>query len=59
MMTLEELKEYLKSNATEFDLLDVLDISIEELVEFFDHKIDAKFDSVLAYFDLNTEENNE
>lgn len=57
--TLEELKEYLKANATEDDLLDVLNITVEELVEFFDHKIDNSFDDVLEYFDLNNEEADE
>ncbi len=58
-MTLEELKDYLKSNATEDDLLDVLKISIDDLVEQFDYKIDNKFEKVLTYFDLDNEDDDE
>jgi len=58
-LTLEELKDYLKSNATEDDLLDVLKISIDDLVEQFDYKIDNKFEKVLTYFDLDNEDDDE
>jgi hypothetical protein len=52
-MTLTELQEYLKSNASEEDLLDVLHITTEDLVEFFDSRIDERYDEVLTYFGLD------
>lgn len=54
--TLEELKEFLKANASEEDLLDVLNITAEQLVERFDDVIDDKFDTVLDYFGMTPEE---
>lgn len=55
-MTLEELKEYLKSNASEEDILDVLGLDVDILVEQFDYLIDEKFEEVLSYFDLEEDE---
>jgi hypothetical protein len=54
-MTLEELKEYLTKNVNEVDLLEVLDISAEELVEVFSDKIEENFDRVLVQFELGEE----
>lgn len=54
--TLEELKEFLKANASEEDLLDVLAITAEHLVERFDDVIDDRFDAVLEYFGMTPEE---
>lgn len=58
-LTLEELKEYLKSDANEDDLIDVLEISVEELVEAFDHKIDLHFEKTLTYFGLDEDDTDE
>lgn len=55
-MTLEELKEYLKANATEDDIIDVLGLTIDHLVEQFDYLIVENFDEVLSYFDLDEED---
>lgn len=52
-LTLTELQEYLKSNASEEDLIDVLQITSEDLVEMFDHKIDRHFEKILTYFGLD------
>lgn len=57
--TLEELKEFLKSSASEEDILDVLNINVEQLIERFDDVIDDKFDSVLEYFGLTVEDEDE
>lgn len=54
--TLEELKEFLKSNASEDDILDVLNITIEQLLERFDDEIDDKFETILSYFGLDDNE---
>ena len=55
-VTLEELKEYLKANATEDDIIDVLGLTIDHLVEQFDYLIVENFDEVLSYFDLDEED---
>lgn len=51
-VTLEELKERLKDRVDETTLLEILDISTDELVERFEDKIDDRFDKLVRdYFD--------
>jgi uncharacterized protein with WD repeat len=53
--TLEELKERL-AQCDELTILELLDISSEELVIFLEDQIEYKYDILLEYFD---EDNNE
>ncbi|MBT9146154.1 MAG: hypothetical protein DDT42_02036 [candidate division WS2 bacterium] len=59
MMTLEELKEYLKYYATEEELVDILGISVKTIVDHFDNLIDMNFEKVLDYYGLEEEEEEE
>lgn len=44
MLTIEELKQKIKERMTEVDLVDLLEITTDELVEAFLDKIEDKFD---------------
>jgi hypothetical protein len=44
MLTIEELKQKIKEQIPEVDLLDVLEITTDDLVEAFPDKIEDKFD---------------
>jgi hypothetical protein len=55
-MTLEELKEHLVRHGDIIFLLDVLDLSMEELVEALTDHIEDKFDKVVEDYDLIGEE---
>jgi len=47
-VTLEELKEKLKARVDEITLLEILEISSEELVDRFEDFIENKFDKLVA-----------
>ena len=49
--TLAELKEALVMEYDEYTLLEILDISSEELVEAFEEKIQNKFDKLVEDLD--------
>lgn len=57
-MTLRELQEYIAKNVNEVDLLELLDISSEELVEVFSDKIEDKFDKLIIDLELENDETN-
>jgi hypothetical protein len=44
MLTIEELKQKIKERMMEVDLVDLLEITTDELVEAFLDKIEDKFD---------------
>jgi ribosome assembly protein YihI (activator of Der GTPase) len=46
-ITLTELKEYMKSQVSEIDILELLDISSEELVEYFSDSIEDRMDELI------------
>lgn len=58
-LTLEELKEYMAKQVSELDILELLDITSEELVEAFTDEIEEKLDSLVREFELCDEENYE
>ena len=47
MLTLPELKERLVAEYDEISLLEILDISAEDLVEAFVEKIEQRFDKLV------------
>lgn len=53
--TIEELKEKL-SQCDEMTILELLDISSEELVEFLHDQIEYKYDQLIEYFDEDSNE---
>lgn len=54
MKTLEELKDYISHNVPEVDLLELLDISSEDLVNKFQDEIEEKYNELII--DLELEE---
>jgi hypothetical protein len=58
-MTLEELKEHLVRHGDIIFLLDVLDLSMEQLVEALTDHIEEQFDKVVDDYDLVEEDNDE
>lgn len=58
-LTLEELKEYMAKQVSELDILELLDITSEELVEAFTDEIEEKMDSLVREFELCDEEDYE
>ena len=50
MLTFEELKEKLKRE-DEVSLLELLDIESEDLVEMFEHKIEARFEILVEDYE--------
>jgi hypothetical protein len=57
--TLEELKENLVRHGDIVFLLDVLDLSMEELVEALSEHIEDNFDTILEEYDWIEGENDE
>lgn len=53
--TLEELKERM-SQLDELTIIELLDISSEELVEFLSDQIEYKYDQLIEYFDDSNED---
>lgn len=51
MYTVHELKEKLKVACDETGILEVLDISVEEILERFEDKIEAKLESLSEEFE--------
>jgi len=47
MLTLQELKEKMTENLSEIDVLELLEISTEDLVERFSDKIEDKYEQIL------------
>lgn len=58
-LTLEELKQALQSRVDEVSLLEVLDISAEEIVERFTDKIEERYGKLSRDFDTGYEEEEE
>lgn len=56
-MTLEELKDYIAHNVDEVDVLELLNISAEDLVDAFEDKVDEHFDKLII--DLELEQDDE
>jgi uncharacterized protein YeeX (DUF496 family) len=54
--TLEELKEYISSNVAELDLVELLNLTSEDLVEAFHDTIEAKYDYLIKELELTKEE---
>lgn len=55
MITLQELKEKL-IREDEVSILELLEISSEDLVEMFEHRIDARYEVLIEeYIDDSTE----
>jgi len=54
--TLEELKEYIKENVDEVDLLELLNASAEDLVDRFSDIIEDKFDHFIMQLGLSEED---
>jgi hypothetical protein len=50
MLTLEELKERM-AREEETVLMEVLEISSEDLVEAFDHRIEARYETLCEDYD--------
>jgi hypothetical protein len=55
-ITLEELKEYIKSNVNEVDILEHLNIDSEELVETFSDKIEDKMVKLIRELELTEDD---
>lgn len=47
MLTLQELKDKMTENLSEIDVLELLEISTEDLVERFSDKIEDKYEQIL------------
>lgn len=54
-LTLEELKERLAQQVDEVTLLELLDISAEDIVERFSDEIEEKFDKLCKEFSIESE----
>ena len=59
MMTFSELKERMSDRLNPDELVEILDISSEELVEAFQYKIEERLDYFLGEFDNEEESNTE
>lgn len=53
-MTIEELKSYISHNVDEVDVLELLNLTAEDLVEAFHERIEEKCDKLII--DLELEE---
>lgn len=51
-MTIIELEEYIKRNVDEVDLLELLNITAEDLVEAFHDQIEDEFDYLVKELEL-------
>jgi hypothetical protein len=58
-MTIEELKEYISHNVDEVDVLELLNISSEDLVEAFHEVVEDKFDKLIADLELEQDDDYE
>jgi hypothetical protein len=47
MLTLQELKDKMTENLSEIDVMELLEISTEDLVERFSDKIEDKYEQIL------------
>ncbi len=56
MLTFKELKERMSERLNPDDLIEILEISSEELVEAFQDKIQERLDHFLGEFDEESEE---
>jgi|DEB0MinimDraft_10_1074344.scaffolds.fasta_scaffold80768_3 uncharacterized protein YeeX (DUF496 family) len=52
VLTLEELKEKVKEQINEVDLLEILEVTSEDLVNRFDDLIEEKYDILLEIVDV-------
>lgn len=52
VLTLEELKEKVKEQINEVDLLEILEVTSEDLVDRFDDLIEEKYDILLEIVDV-------
>ena len=52
VLTLEELKEKVKEQINEVDLLEILEVTSEDLVNRFDDLIEGKYDILLEIVDV-------
>lgn len=52
VLTLEELKEKVKEQINEVDLLEILEVTSEDLVDRFDDIIEEKYDILLEIVDV-------
>lgn len=48
MLTLNELKEKMVENLSEIDVMELLEISTEDLVERFEDRIEDKLEHILS-----------
>lgn len=55
MQTLEELKEYLIKQVPEVDLIDLLNLTSEDIVETYHDRIEEMYDSLIEALELNLE----
>jgi hypothetical protein len=55
-LTHEELKELLASRVDEVTLLDILEITSEQLVEMFDEKVEQKREQLIGLVDCGNNE---
>lgn len=58
-MTIEELKDYISHNVDEVDVLELLNISSEDLVEAFHEVVEDKFDKLIADLELEQDDDYE
>jgi hypothetical protein len=56
MVTLEELKAYLATTYGECDLIDLLNLSTFDLVEFLEESIKENFDNLVSEMELLEED---
>jgi len=54
-LTVEELKTLLKQQVDEISLLEVLEISAEDIVDRFEDKIEERYDRLVREFDSEAE----
>lgn len=50
MLTLNELKEKMVENLSEIDVMELLEISVEDLVERFEDRIEEQYDLLINLF---------
>lgn len=51
-MTIEELKSYISHNVDEVDVLELLNLTAEDLVEAFHERIEEKCDKLIIDLEL-------
>jgi hypothetical protein len=55
VQTLEELKEYLITQVSEVDLVDLLGLTTEDIVEMYHDKIEGMYESLIESLELDLE----